>query len=99
MSKRSFYEQVAFSKELNPFHSLFSYENVKDLLAELNKIRKKAKESDEDHDDLEDELDKVKRELKNIRFQNDELTRKVKEYKVTCEAQESEILMLKEKLG
>ena len=36
MSKRSFYEQVAFSKELNPFHSLFSYENVKDLLAELS---------------------------------------------------------------
>ena len=36
MSNRSFYEQVAFSKELNPFHSLFSYENVKDLLAELS---------------------------------------------------------------
>lgn len=36
MSKKSFYQTVAFTKELNPFHSLFSYENVKDLLTELS---------------------------------------------------------------
>lgn len=36
MSKRSFYEQVAFSKELNPFHSLFSLDGIKDLLQKLS---------------------------------------------------------------
>lgn len=72
---------------------------VEDLLAELNKIRRKAKESDKDQDDLEGELDRAKRELKSIRLQNDELTHKVKEYKVACEAQAAEISMLKEKLG
>jgi hypothetical protein len=72
---------------------------VEDLLAELNKIRKKSKEADDEQIDLEDDLDKAKRELKNIRFQNEELTRKLKEYKVTCETQAAEISLLKEKLG
>lgn len=72
---------------------------VEDLLSELNKVRKKAKDSDDDQEDLQDELDKTKRELKNIRMQNDELARKLKEYKSACEAQETEISMLKQKLG
>lgn len=72
---------------------------VEDLLSELNKVRKKAKDSDDDQEDLQDELDKTKRELKNIRLQNDELARKLKEYKSACEAQEAEISMLKQKLG
>lgn len=72
---------------------------VEDLLAELNKVRKKSKEVDDEQIDLEDDLDKAKRELKKIRFQNEELTRKLKEYKVTCEAQAAEISLLKEKLG
>lgn len=72
---------------------------VEDLLSELNQVRKKAKESDDDQEDLQDELDKAKRELKNIRMQNDELARKLKEYKSACEAQEAEILMLKQKIG
>lgn len=72
---------------------------VEDLLSELNKVRKKAKDSDDDQDDLQDELDRAKREVKNIRLQNDELARKVKEYKAACEAQEAEISMLKQKIG
>lgn len=72
---------------------------VEDLLSELNKVRKKAKDSDDDQEDLQDELDKAKRELKNIRMQNDELVRKLKEYKSACEAQEAEISMLKTKIG
>lgn len=71
---------------------------VEDLLSELNKIREKAKDADNDQDDLQDELDKVKRELKNTRLQNEELARKVKEYKYACEAQEAEISLLKQKL-
>ena len=58
---------------------------VEDLLSELNKIQ--------------DELDKVNRELKNARLQNEELVRKIKDYKFACDAQEAEISMLKQKLG
>lgn len=72
---------------------------VEDLLSELNKVRKKAQNADEDHDDIQDELDLAKKDLKNVRLQNDELARKVREYKTTCESQEAEISLLKEKLG
>ncbi len=72
---------------------------VEDLLSELNKVRKNAKDLDDEHDDLEDELDNAKKELKSIRLQNEELARKVKEYKTACEAQESEISLLKERIG
>ena len=71
---------------------------VEDLLAELKKVRRQAKANDDNSDDLQDELDKAKKDLKTARIQNDELARKIKEYKITCEAQESEISVLKEKL-
>lgn len=71
---------------------------VEDLLSELNKVRKKATNAADDQDELQDELDKAKRELKNIYLENNELTRKLKEYKSTCDAQEAEIFMLKQKL-
>ena len=71
---------------------------VEDLMVELDRIRKKAKENEE-QDDLEDELDKAKLELKSLRQQNDELARKVKEYKDACEAQAAQISLLKEKIG
>lgn len=72
---------------------------VEDLLSELNKVRKKAQIADDDHDDLQDELDRAKKDLKSVRLQNDELVRKVREYKAICESQEAEISLLKEKLG
>ena len=72
---------------------------VEDLLAELNKVRRQANDNDDDQHDLEDELAHAKRELKSIRAQNDELARKLKEYKTTCEAQEAEISLLKDKIG
>ena len=71
---------------------------VEDLMVELDRIRKKAKENNEE-EDLEDELDKAKFELKSLRQQNDELARKVKEYKDACEAQAAQISLLKEKIG
>lgn len=71
---------------------------VEDLLAELNKVRRQAKANDDDNDDLQDELDQTKKYLKAARTQNDELARMIKEYKTTCESQEAEIAMLKEKL-
>lgn len=72
---------------------------VEDLLSELNKFRKKAQNADDDYDDIQDEFDRAKKELKSIRMQNEELARKVREYKATCESQEAEISLLKEKVG
>lgn len=72
---------------------------VEDLLSELNKVRKKAQNADDDHDDIQDELDRAKKDLKSVRMLNDELARKIREYKATCESQEAEISLLKEKLG
>jgi len=69
---------------------------IEDLLAKLNKVLKQVKTNDNNADNLEDELDKAKRELKNVRFQNDELARKLKEYKIACESLESEIASLKQ---
>ena len=66
------------------------------MLAKLNKVLKQVKTNDNNADNLEDELDKAKRELKNVRFQNDELARKLKEYKIACESLESEIASLKQ---
>ena len=62
-------------------------------------VGKQGKDADDYRDDLEDEIDSTRKELKSIRLQNEELIRKVKEYKYTCEAQEAEISFLKEKLG
>lgn len=72
---------------------------IEDLLSELNKIRKKIQNADDDHDDIEDELNRAKKDLKSIHLQNEELVRKVREYKSACESQEAEISLLKEKLG
>lgn len=97
-------KEEAKQRELNNLYAeneKFSKRNkelqrqVEDLMSELNKARRKAKESDDDQDNLEDELERAKRELKNLRFQNDDLTRKVKELKIACEAQELEIQSLK----
>ena len=62
-------------------------------------MRKRAQAHDEDNDDLEYELDKAKRTAKNLQQQNDELVRKIKEYKAECESLKAEIENLKNKLG
>ena len=72
---------------------------VEDILFELNKVRKKGKDSADVQDELQDDLDRAKRELKNVRLQNDDLARMIKEYKTTCEALEAEISLLKQKIG
>ena len=70
---------------------------VEDLLADLKKLQRKAKETDDGQDNLEDELDKANRTVKSLRTQNEELSRKVKEYKTACEALEIELTNLKNK--
>ena len=64
----------------------------------LNLTRRQAKANDDDNDELQDELDKAKKDLKAARSQNDELARKVREYKTNCEALEAEVALLKEKM-
>ena len=46
---------------------------------------------------MQDELDDVKAEAKKLRMQNDELCRKIQEYKSACESYELEINRLKGK--
>ena len=47
---------------------------------------------------MEDELDDLKREVKKLRAQNDDLSKKVQEYKAACKNYEIEIEKLKDKL-
>lgn len=71
---------------------------VEDLLAENTKLRKQAKAKDDIGDDLEDELEEAKSEVKKLRLQNDDLYRKLHDYKEALDAKEAEISMLKDKL-
>lgn len=68
-----------------------------DLLAEISKLRKQAKNNDSDSDELEDALDAAKRENKSLRQQNESLNIKLGEYKAACEALEHEVENLKNK--
>lgn len=70
---------------------------VEDLLSEITKIRKQAKQNDDDQDDLEDEVLRLKREIADMRTQNLDLTRKMKEYKSACESLEAELSLMKRK--
>lgn len=68
---------------------------IEDLMAENQKLHRQYKEKDDDHDDLEDELDNAKAEIKKQRMQNEELLRKINEYKLACDSYENEIAELK----
>ena len=73
-----------------------SERRVEDLMAEKQKMSSKLREKD-DEDDLSDELEDVKRKNKKLQQQNDDLMRKVQEYKIACESYEIEIAQLKNK--
>ena len=67
---------------------------VEDLLAENNKLRKQYKAKDDIGDDLEDELSTAKADVKKLRLQNDDLYRKLQDYKEALDAKEIEITIL-----
>lgn len=69
---------------------------IEDLLAENAKLKKMSKTDNDDKDDLEDSLDNAKSQIKKLTAQNDELLRKVQEYKLACENYEAEINRLKQ---
>ena len=68
---------------------------IEDLLAQNQKLHRDAKSSGDNQDDLEDELDTANRQVKKLTTQNDELMRKIQEYKVACESYENDISQLK----
>ena len=68
---------------------------VEDLQAQNEKLRRQFKDKDEDADDLQDDQKKKKNEVKKLRLQNDDLARKIQEYKAVCNNYEAEIARLK----
>ena len=70
---------------------------IEDLTREVQKANAKFKEKDDNTDDLEDDLADAKAKIRKLTQQNDELMRKVQEYKMACESYEREINQLKNK--
>ena len=69
---------------------------VEDLQFEIDKLRRQSKARNDHQDNLEDDLEDAKTEVKKLHMQNDELYRKLQEYKSACEAYELEIANLKQ---
>lgn len=72
---------------------------VEDLLRENEKLRKRFKDKDDMDNELEDELSLAKSDIKKLRLLNDDLYRKMQEYKEALEAKGVEISILKDKLN
>lgn len=72
-----------------------SESQIDELLADNERLRRKSKDFVDDRDDLSDDLDAAKKEIRKLRVQNDELARKVQEYKAACDSYEQEIQQLK----
>ena len=70
---------------------------IEDLTRELQKANARFKDKDDSADDLEDDLADAKAKIRKLTQQNDELLRKVQEYKMACESYEEEIQQLKNK--
>ena len=64
---------------------------VEDLLAEVEKLRRNSKSSDDDKEDLEDDLADAKAKIKKLSLQNEELMRKIAEYKEVCASYEAKL--------
>lgn len=72
---------------------------IEDLLIDNQKLRMNFKNSDDSMDDLRDNLSRSQKEVNKLRLQNDELYRKIQEYKEACDHYKMEIENLKWKLG
>lgn len=68
---------------------------VEDLQAQNEKLRRQFKDKDDDTDDLKDDLLAAQNEVKKLRAQNDDLARKIQEYKAVCDNYEAEIARIK----
>lgn len=64
---------------------------IEDLLSENEKLRRTSKVSDDDKDDLEDDLADAKAKIKKLTAQNEDLMRKITEYKEICASYEAKL--------
>ncbi len=88
-------EQLSNENEKLRNRSKDAERQIEDLLSENDKLRRKFKDKDDDTDDLQDDLDSARAEVKKLRSQNDEMARKIQEYKAVCDNYEAEIARLK----
>ena len=68
---------------------------VEDLLAANKRLRNQAKDMEDEGNDVEDDLYSAKAKVKSLSKQNEDLKRKLEEYKQLCESQELKIKELK----
>ncbi len=70
-------------------------DEIDTLLAENRKLLNRAKDAEKESEDNEDDRDDARRLVKKLREENEQLTRKLKEYREACESYEIEIKELK----
>lgn len=68
---------------------------VEDLLAQRKSIRQESQDFEDEKDDLEDQLGSSRATIKQLQYENEELTRKLKEMTMAYESQSAEITKLK----
>lgn len=100
------------SKKIDPIdHERLSEENkklrkrtndmedeIKNLLANLDKMSKSAKESSLDLEETEVDLQQYRKEIKNLKEQNDELNQRIEKYKIAVSEYAEEIKELKNRM-
>ena len=72
-------------------------ESVQKQLANVNKLKKEIEDLEQEIEDLEDELSDAKREINKLRQSNDDLSNKIREYKLACDSYENQLKELKNK--
>lgn len=68
---------------------------VEDLFAQRKSIRQESQDFEDEKDDLEDQLGSSRATIKQLQYENEELTRKLKEMTMAYESQSAEITKLK----
>lgn len=64
---------------------------IEDLLSENEKLHRASKASGDNVDDLEDDLADAKAKIKKLTAQNEDLMRKISEYKEICASYEAKL--------
>ena len=67
-----------------------------ELLAENERLRRSSSDHSDKLDDTLEDLAKAKKELSKVQLQNEELARKLQEYRTVCESYKLELAKYKE---
>ena len=68
-----------------------------ELLAENERLRRSSSDHSDKFDDAQDDLERAKKELSKVLLQNEELARKLQEYKSVCENYKLELAKYKQR--